>query len=1104
MDHINDKLFNALGIFLDAMRPFAVSVIQKVNPDQDWEDAFYNQLNSNKQKQWNINMAHVISEGTSKLSLIDYNVLSEFAYIYKDQMAKETGTKSNASKFISCMKELEETRNKCQHYKPIDEDETERAFSNMKLVAKLLEMTELYDEIIKYSGKDEKGQTSSSNKVISTAAAQKQLKTDLESEKPVTDNGSALMPWFNNAMPHYDIRSGKLDESVFAANLNDVVNQTGPEVYNNAPTFFAKTFVTDGLRDIANRVVIALNGEQSENRVISLQTGFGGGKTHTMISLYHIARLGSKLLDIESCEGLLREKVTPKFNSANVAVFTNNTTDVIQGREIDEELTIHTLWGEIAYQLGGKDAYEKVKENDLQMIAPTTSILKPILANNAPAMILIDELADYCVKAKGKIVAKGTLYDQTISFVQTLTEAVSQTEKCVMIATLPESKTEVANSELGSEILQVLNNRIVRVGTNIKPVEDEEIFEVVRRRLFEGFSNLDEISRVAQRYKNTYHNRRTDLPTGSDNLSYINLIKKSYPFHPDLIDMFRLRWGNDSRFQRTRGVLRLLASIVQDLWMRRNSLIGPNALIHTSNVNLDELNALTGTITNLMGANWESVMHADVYGSSSNAVKIDSIEADNNIGKFHLTQGLATTILLSSVGGMQNKGLDMKSLKRCVLMPDAFNHNDIDGALNKLEQVAFYLYSSPIGGKTYWFDGKPNINTLVIQAKSEVSPEEIKNEIINRLRNSLGFVNGLNTLIAPPDNSIPEQKNLTMIILSPDYAVPVDKIPAHIKNYIHDISENRGTSTRIYRNTIFYLCCTELGKVTLNSKLQGLLGCQKILHDYSTTLDKSDKEELQKRILDYEKKCTDALIHAYDTVLMYSSKDGIYRYEIKTFASDMSSQISVNMMNEMQEEGKIINSIGRIVLKNNNLYPTEDKQISVNSIYESFRKFDDKPKIIGPEAVIRTVNKYCSEGAFKVAVINDGKITALFSNRTVDYLDVNSDEYWLVDNSVQIETDAPSSTQPTEPTQPIISTPEPNPDNTVIYKSITISGKVPVEYWTQLFTSFVNILKNNNLKIEIKFKAKTNAGYPLKENSATVKSVKESASQLGLDFEAEE
>jgi hypothetical protein len=173
-----------------------------------------------------------------------------------------------------------------------------------------------------------------------------------------------MQAWFKNVKPHKDIQDGHLDESIFAANLAEVAAGTGREIYNSPEMFFQKTYFTAGLKNIAKRVVQGLNGGQdADNRVISLQTGFGGGKTHTLISLYHLAKWGKKANNSEHTKELLAATGEPKFESAHIAVFTNTTNDPAQGRKVDG-LTIKTIWGEIAYQLGGKDAYELIRVND--------------------------------------------------------------------------------------------------------------------------------------------------------------------------------------------------------------------------------------------------------------------------------------------------------------------------------------------------------------------------------------------------------------------------------------------------------------------------------------------------------------------------------------------------------------------------------------------------------------------------------------------------------------------------------------------------------------------------------------------------------------------
>lgn len=525
---MNDSLFNALGIFLDAMRLFAISVIQKHYPEYKWEDKFYERLREDKQQYWD----RAIQRGSTPKNCIDYANLVSFGFNFRDELNTELG-RDEAARFVSCLQELRDERNRCNHFQELDKEEVDRAFSNMKFAARILKMDELRDEVVNIENELNGTQQPATAPAAPAptqqpAAAAVSPIDDIE----VIDYDSPVPAWFNNVTPHYDIRNGELDESIFAANINEVVLGTAPEVYLNPSTFFQKTYITDGLRNISNRVVKALNGEETENRVISLQTGFGGGKTHTLISLYHVVKAGSALLRIAACSRLFNAGVTPNFDGAKVAVFTNNTCDVLAGRHVDEaNIDIYTLWGEIAYQLGGIEAYNLVKENDEQRIAPNTTIFKRILEAAKPSLILIDELADYCVKANGKKVGNGTLYTQTLSFMQTLTEAVSQTPQCVLIATLPASATEVASTQIGTEILQSLQTRIVRIGSSVKPVDDEEVFEVVRRRLFEQLPDDRFISQIANRYKKMYYDSATNYPDGSGTAAYADRIKKAYPFH---------------------------------------------------------------------------------------------------------------------------------------------------------------------------------------------------------------------------------------------------------------------------------------------------------------------------------------------------------------------------------------------------------------------------------------------------------------------------------------------------------------------------------------------------------------------------------------------
>ena len=924
-------------------------------------------------------------------------------------------------------------------------------------------------------------------------------------------NGNGLPAWFNVVVPQSDIRDGVLDESIFAANIEEVASGTAPVVYQDIRYFFECTYVTEGIKELIRRVVQALNGQESQNRVISLQTGFGGGKTHSLISLYHVVKDSSTFKRLDTASSILEPQDMPQFDHARVAVFTQNTVSVVDGHKVSDDIITHTLWGELAWQLGGREGYERVRNADIQMVAPTAQDIKPIIEGASPALILIDELADYCNRASGKVVGSGTLFTQTNSFIQTLTEVVASVPKTVLICTLPASAREVASSEIGQEILSALETRVVRVGSSVKPVDDEEIYEVVRRRLFDRITNYDVIEQVARKYKDMYHNRRDSLPAEADRVAYVERIKKSYPFHPELIDLFHIRWGSDSKFQRTRGVLRLLASIVKDLWSRKSSLAGTQALIQTSDVRLENLPTLQSQITSLMGSQWDSVMHADVFGTISNAYKLDEQNVGNHIGEYHLATAVTTTVLMASIGSSSQRGLTLKQLKLCLLKPDAFQHIDIDSTVNQLENVVHYMYKSSIGGEqSFWFQSKPNINILVNQAKGDVKEEEVNAEIMRMVKQSVVNLGQVKVLV-DPTGDVPEQKQLTFVVMHPKYTVAAGGDVSRSAQYaIKQMAQMKGSSQRVYRNTMLFLVCSEAGKAALSMKLREYLACDKIMTEYSSQLDQDQRKDIADRKRMSGDAAKEQLIHAYNTVVK-CERDTLRTQEIGTFATDFAAQITVKTLSELHENGVVLRKIGLNIINRNGLMPTIEKPVKVNELYEAFLRFDDKPMILNVDAVKDTVNRYCEEGMWNVGTGDPEHFSRIYHNETIPFLNPQEDGYWLLDSSVMPKPAGggagPSPEPGPTPTPGPAPTPGPEPaptPATKTYKRVTISGSVPIENYSQLFSSFVNTLKNNHLKIEVKFTASNNPTNPLTDNSPIVKSVKESASQLGLIFETEE
>jgi hypothetical protein len=1086
-----DNLYKGLGLFLDAIRPYVVSVLIKEAGDK-WPAWFVEALTPPQQQNWN----QGLRQGTLPENLIDFHYLKSFSIKYKNLLKADFGVK-DAQGLPTWLGEIADVRHKIAHFHEVDEDGITNAYIKMTQIARSLGMDELVVELKKLR------------------EAQPPSMAD---EKAVAESAAAyggVKPWFMAVTPHLDIRQGRLDESVFAANLAEVALGNGREIYNNPAVFFSKTYFTAGIKNVARRVIKGLNGEEdAENRVISLQTGFGGGKTHTLISLYHLVKWGSHAGQSALAADLLAYTGAPKFDKARIAVFTNTTNDPANGRQTPDGITIQTIWGELAWQLGGAAAYEIIRKNDEQLIAPA-GLFKKVLENNTPALILIDELADYCVKAAAKRAGSSSLADQTISFMQELTEAVAGVNHCVAVITLPASPQEVGNTPEAQNILSSLQKRVSRVGADTQPVADEEIYEVIRRRLFENIGDDAHTEAVISKYMELYQQYGSELPSHVVKSEYRQKMRNAYPFHPELIDVFRIRWASHHDFQRTRGALRLLAAIVSDLWKRQQSLPGGNLLIHASDVQCANLDPLTGQLKKLYGNGYDAVISADVAGASSNAFKIDGNKTE--FGQWYLTQGISAAILLNSFGSEgANKGLGIAELKLNLLRPDGFNHNSVNGALDELESNAYYLYYAQSGGgKRYWFHTKPNINILINQAKNDIRSDEIEAEILRRVQQSTSNLALFGRALVNPSEDVPEQQRPTLIILSPRYVASPDGVNGQIKPLIEKLATQKGNSQRIYRNTLLFLLCSELGIGKLQSSVRDYLACQKIGQEYAGQLEREQRDDIQRRVQETAKETDRAIVVAYAIVAKYTAKSGIEKLVLKQFRDSLDSQINNQLIQTLKDEEWLLESVGYNTLANHNLLPAPAQPIKTKDIYEAFLRFDDKPMITGHQAVSNSLLRYCQNGEFCIASGDGRQFTRYFLGEPVPMFDVTDTVYWLTDKSekpapapvaTEQSTIAPaySVTIPSGNSEeaPPVSTDTPAKG----YRHITISGKVPLDHYHELFNYFITpfAMSGNRIDIEVSFTIHSAAANPLDESKQQVKNAKEAARQLGLRVEGEE
>jgi hypothetical protein len=762
-----------------------------------------------------------------------------------------------------------------------------------------------------------------------------------------------------------------------------------------------------------------------------------------------------------------------------------------------------------------------------------------VLRRAAPCLILLDEIADYCVGASAVSVGDTTLADQTISFAQELTDAVSRVPGVAVVATLPASHLEVAGSEKGQEILTGLEKRFGRMSADIRPVADDEIYEVVRRRLFESVGAADEHGRVADVYMRMYGQHRNEVPAEATRGTFRERLVAAYPFHPALIDALYLRWGSHGDFQRTRGVLRLLASIVGDLWNRRNTETQSQPLIQPCHVRWT-IDALHASLTRLWGAAYDSVVAADVIGGKANAALLDE-ERGGEYSTEKIAQGLAAAIMLGSFGGQgERAGYGTKDLKLCVGRPD-LNWGYTDGALLALEERAFYLHSTSAGdhGKRYWFGTRPTLTKLIVQYRSQFASQTFDAEIVEALQVQVKALRtGSSTwhvIVNPqPDPSpelrtgLPEQKGLTLLVMPPDCAYAenggqVSFGASATADRLLELSRRCGSRDRLYRNTLLFLLPSPRGLTKLRNALREVAALESAQRDYGSQLDSEQTSELARRLTKSRSDVAEALCSAYSYVARVEDQ-ALAAVALATIGANFSDHLQGAWKQVVEDEEWVLRKVGQVTLQQVGLIP-DSGGIRVKDAIETFLRYTDKPMIATREAVLEGLSQACKERRISIGRgINFKDLQRQWCGESVT-LDPNEDGLWILP---PCEPKAPAGHTPATTgagARPLIDLPteatggekggDPaqtregaSPEEAVKpgrqIRNITIAGEVPLDSWSDVFRSFVSPAARMGLKklrLGIDFELVTQDDQPLDENAPALKAMKEAARQLGLRLE---
>jgi len=719
--------------------------------------------------------------------------------------------------------ELLNARNAWAHKNLEDIDESD-AYRALDTMARFVENIngEAYEEIRKLANQVRYKTTGPS-----THAPVEPLQQQLQ----MVSYPAGLKPWRFVIQPHPDVQKGVYKQAEFAADLAQVARGIAAAEYQDGKEFFARTYITEGMKGLLTQAALRVTSGLGEP-VIQLKTAFGGGKTHSLLALYHMMKNSMKAETLPGVKELLDASKVGALPRTRVVTLVGTFIDPTKFRRPANlpGIQVNTLWGEMAAQIAEQcnnpKLYDHVKEADKKGVSPGSKALTDLLNEGGPCLILMDEIVAYARKIYRRNDLPCGSYGSVISFMQELTEAVKASKRSIVVASIPESEME-AGGEDGWQVLKEISKVFGRMEYIWKPVGPDEGFSIVRRRLFMPVSDAIAADEACSAYSRMYNDSSGDFPIECKELLYKERMKDCYPIHPEVFDRLYNDWTTLEKFQKTRGVLRFMANVIFNLWQSGDQglMIMPGSIPLSAGRAKEE-------ISQYLPAGWDAIIDVDIDGPRSQAFEID--KKNSRYGQYMAARRCTRTIFLGSAPsskGQRNRGIEDTRLRLGVVQPGepVAVYNDVVG---KLEAKLTYMYSM---GQRYWFDSAPNLRRTMEDRAAQLNNEDVEMEIERRLSRlgDRGIFAGIHT-VPRSSADIPDDLNARLVILSPLYKHDgTEKSPA--MEAVKDYLENRGQSPRINKNMLLFLAADKDNSSTLEADVRKFLAWTSI---------EGEKEEL--------------------------------------------------------------------------------------------------------------------------------------------------------------------------------------------------------------------------------------------------------------------
>lgn len=766
-----------------------------------------------------------------------------------------------------------------------------------------------------------------------------------------------LQPWYKVVTPREDLREGKpLDAAEFAVHLDQVRDRRGSEEYFNPARFFERTFLTKNLGEVAGQVVRRLSGEKTAtSAVFNMATQFGGGKTHALTLLYHLATHGPKAEKWFGVDQILEKAQVSQIPQAATAVFVGTEFDSIAGRGGDDGTPLRkTPWGEIAFQLAGEEGFQVVAGHEQAMSSPAGDVIRKFLPSDRPSLILIDELLNYVSRNR-----RSGLSGQLYSFVQNLAEEARASDRVVLVVSIPASEFEMTAEDQSD--YERFKKLLDRLGKAVVMSAETETSEIIRRRLFEWDTRVvsasgrvlipREASETAKEYADWLNEHRAQFPAWFSADHARENFESTYPFHPAVLSVFERKWQELPRFQQTRGVLRLLAMWVSDAYQQGFKGADRDPLIGLGTAPLHESFFRSAVFEQLGETKLEGAVTTDIAGKKdSHAVRLDE-EAVDTIKKARLHQKVATSIFFESNGGQTKSEATVPEIRLAVAGP-GIDLGNVEIALEALSEACYYLTSER---SRYSFGLKENLNKRFADRRASVRDEEIESRVKEEIQRIFSAAEAIDRKFFPEQSAqIPDVPALSFVIVDPEHSLQDDP---EVRSRIETMTREHGKAARTFKNALIWV--VPESAVALREEARKLLAWEDI-RDEGLKLDEAQQKQLDGNIQKARRDLAESVWRSYKNVLLLGKDNTIQTRDLGLVTSSAAETLPKYIVSQLRQSGEVELEVSpRFLVRN---WPPAFTEWTTKSVRDAFYASPQFPRLLDPEAIRHTVARGVTEG----------------------------------------------------------------------------------------------------------------------------------------------